>query len=50
MEDIKLEIPRVPNDPISLNLKNGDQLFIVGANGFRQICVNAAICLRKPER
>ena len=33
MEDIKLEIPRVPNDPISLILKNGDQLFIVGANG-----------------
>ena len=35
MEDIKLEIPKVPDDPnpISLNLKNGDQLFIVGANG-----------------
>ena len=35
MEDIKLEIPKVPDDPnpISLNLNNGDQLFIVGANG-----------------
>ena len=35
MEDIKLEIPRVPDDPnpISLNLNNGDQLFIVGPNG-----------------
>ena len=35
MEEIKLEIPRVPDDPnpISLNLNNGDQLFIVGANG-----------------
>ena len=35
MEEIKLEIPRIPNDPnpINLNLKNGDQLFIVGANG-----------------
>ena len=35
MEDIKLEIPKVRNDPnpISLNLNNGDQIFIVGANG-----------------
>ena len=35
MEEIKLKIPRIPNDPnpISLNLKNGDQLFIVGPNG-----------------
>ncbi len=35
MEDIKLNIPRVPadQDPISLNLKNGDQVFIVGQNG-----------------
>lgn len=37
MEEIKLEIPRVSNDlnpnPISLNLKNGDQIFIVGPNG-----------------
>ena len=37
MEDIKLEIPRVSNDPnpISLILNNGDQLFIVGAERFR---------------
>ena len=35
MEEIKLEIPRIPNDPnpIKLTLKNGDQLFVVGANG-----------------
>ena len=35
MEKIKLEIPRIPNDPnpINLTLKNGDQLFVVGANG-----------------
>jgi ABC-type cobalamin/Fe3+-siderophores transport system ATPase subunit len=35
MEEIKLEIPRIPNDPnpINLTLKNGDQLFIVGPNG-----------------
>lgn len=35
MEEIKLEIPRTLNDlnPISLSLKNGDQLFIVGENG-----------------
>ena len=35
MVEIKLEIPRTLNDPnpINLSLKNGDQLFIVGANG-----------------
>lgn len=35
MVKIKLKIPRTPNDPnpINLPLKNGDQLFIVGANG-----------------
>lgn len=35
MEKIMLEIPRILNDPnpINLLLKNGDQLFIVGANG-----------------
>ena len=33
MEEIKLEIPRISNDPITLTLKNGDQLFIVGPNG-----------------
>jgi ABC-type lipoprotein export system ATPase subunit/uncharacterized protein YlaN (UPF0358 family) len=33
MEEIQLEIPRISNDPITLTLKNGDQLFIVGPNG-----------------
>ena len=33
MEEIQLEIPRISNDPIILTVKNGDQLFIVGANG-----------------
>lgn len=35
MGEIKLEIPKIPNDPnpINLTLKNGDQLFVVGANG-----------------
>ena len=35
MEDIKLKIPKIPDDPnpIELALKNGDQLFIVGPNG-----------------
>ena len=33
MSEIKLEIPRISNDPITLTLKNGDQLFIVGPNG-----------------
>ena len=35
MEDIKLPIPKIPNDPdpIELTLKSGNQLFIVGANG-----------------
>lgn len=33
MQEIKLEIPRISNDPITLTLKNGDQLFIVGPNG-----------------
>ena len=35
MVEINLKIPRTPNDPnpINLPLKNGDQLFIVGANG-----------------
>ena len=35
MEDIKLEIPKIPDDsnPIKLPVRNGDQLFIVGANG-----------------
>ena len=35
MEKIKLEIPRIPNDPnpINLTLESGDQLFIVGPNG-----------------
>ncbi len=33
MREIQLEIPRISNNPIILTLKNGDQLFIVGANG-----------------
>ena len=35
MEDIKLEIPKIPDDPnpIKLPVRNGDRLFIVGANG-----------------
>ena len=35
MKQINWEIPRIPDDPnpIKLTLKNGDQLFIVGANG-----------------
>ena len=33
MEEITLEIPRISNDPITLTLKKGDQLFIVGPNG-----------------
>ena len=32
MEKI-LEIPKRSNDPITLSLKNGDQVFIVGPNG-----------------
>ena len=33
MGEIQLEIPRISNNPIILTVKNGDQLFIVGANG-----------------
>ena len=33
MEEIQLKIPRISNDPLTLTLKNGDQLFIVGPNG-----------------
>ena len=33
MEKINWYIPRISGDPINLSLKNGDQLFIVGANG-----------------
>ena len=35
MVDIKLPIPKIPDDPdpIELTLKSGDQLFIVGPNG-----------------
>ena len=35
MVDIKLPIPKIPDDPdpMELTLKNGDQLFIVGPNG-----------------
>ena len=35
MREINWEVPRIPDDPnpIKLTLKNGDQLFIVGANG-----------------
>ena len=33
MEEINWELPRMSDDPIKLTLKNGDQLFIVGANG-----------------
>ena len=34
MSEVKLEIPRISSDPITLTLKNnGDQLFIVGPNG-----------------
>ena len=35
MVDIKLPIPKIPDDPnpIELTVKNGDQLFIVGPNG-----------------
>ena len=30
---IKLNIPRISEEPLSLTLENGDQLFVVGANG-----------------
>ena len=30
---IKLNIPRIDDEPLSLTLENGDQLFVVGANG-----------------
>jgi ABC-type lipoprotein export system ATPase subunit/uncharacterized protein YlaN (UPF0358 family) len=33
MPEINLRIPRISSDPITLTLKNGDQLFIVGPNG-----------------
>ena len=35
MVDIKLPIPKIPDDPdpMELTVKNGDQLFIVGPNG-----------------
>ena len=33
MAEIQLEIPRISNNPITLTLKSGDQLFIVGPNG-----------------
>ena len=33
MEEIRLEIPKISNDPITLPLTNGSQLFIVGPNG-----------------
>lgn len=33
MEKIKLEIPRISNDSITLPLTNGAQLFVVGPNG-----------------
>ena len=35
MEEINLKIPRIPDDPnpIELTVKNGNPLFIVGANG-----------------
>ena len=33
MEEINLPIPRITKDPITLTLKNGEQLFIVGPNG-----------------
>lgn len=33
MEKIDWNIPRISKHPINLTLKNGDQLFIVGANG-----------------
>ena len=33
MPEINVEIPRISNEPITLTLKNGDQLFIVGPNG-----------------
>ena len=33
MEEINWEIPRISDEPIQLTVNNGDQLFIVGANG-----------------
>ena len=33
MEEIHWEIPRISDAPIQLTVNNGDQLFIVGANG-----------------
>lgn len=33
MQEINWEIPRISDDPLSITLKKGDQLFIVGANG-----------------
>ena len=33
MGEIQLEIPRISNEPLTLTLKSGDQLFIVGPNG-----------------
>ena len=33
MEKINWEIPRISDEPIQLTVKNGDTLFIVGANG-----------------
>ena len=33
MEKINWEIPRISDEPIQLTVNNGDQLFIVGANG-----------------
>ena len=33
MEEIHWEIPRISDEPIQLTVNNGDQLFIVGANG-----------------
>ena len=33
MEKIEWSIPRTSGDPINITVKNGDLLFIVGANG-----------------
>ena len=49
MEEIKLKIPRVPNDPISLILNNGDQLFIVGANGSGKSALMQRFALEFPQ-
>ena len=51
MEEIKLEIPSSLNNsnPIKLSLKNGDQLFIVGANGSGKSALMQRFVLNLPK-